>query len=287
MEKIIVLGSSGLIGHIVYTYLKKKNKYLVYGLSKKNKIDDSIFLIDALKFKAVEKFIKDIKPDIVINCIGLLINDCNKNIHQAIKLNAEFPHFLDSISCQYNFKLIHISTDCVFSGKKGDSYCEKDEKDGIGVYSKTKSLGEVINNKSLTLRTSVVGPEISSREEELFNWFMSRKDDIKGFTNVYWSGVSTIQLAKSVEWAIEKNIKGLYHITNGKKISKNDLLNIFKKYSKKEIIIYPTLSDFSDKSFIDSRKQINFKIPSYESMVKEIFVHIKNNFDLYSHYNIS
>ena len=119
-----------------------------------------------------------------------------------------------------NAKLIHNSTDCVFSGEKGTSYIETDEKDGNGVYAKTKGIGEVISDKHLTIRTSVVGPELKSDGEELFHWFMTQSGTISGYTRAIWSGVTTLELAKAVLWSIENKITGLYHITNNDSICK-------------------------------------------------------------------
>ena len=255
-------------------------------LSGSRKFDTQTTIIDVQDFDKIKTYIEKIKPDFIINCIGILINESKKNIKKSIYLNALFPHLLDDLSFKLNFKLIHISTDCVYSGKKGESYIETDQKDGLGNYSITKGLGEIINDKNLTLRTSVIGPELKPNGEELFNWFMLQEKPINGYTNVFWSGISTLELAKAVLWAIENNITGLYNLTNGKKISKNDLLLIINKYSSKKLIINPVETLSSDKSFHDTRKEINYDIPSYNIMVKKIIQHITVNSVLYPHYKI-
>ena len=175
---------------------------------------------------------------------------------------------------------------CVFSGEKGISYIETDEKDGNGVYAKTKGIGEVISDKHLTLRTSVVGPELKSDGEELFHWFMTQSGNISGYTRAIWSGVSTLELAKAVLWSIENKITGPYHITNNDSICKYDLLKLFKKYTGKEINILPIDGKGVDKSFIDTRKLIDYKIPSYEQMVVEMTNLIRSNKVLYSQYTV-
>jgi dTDP-4-dehydrorhamnose reductase len=185
-----------------------------------------------------------------------------------------------------NAKLIHISTDCVFSGDTKEPYVETDEKDGRGVYAKTKGLGEVINDKHLTLRTSVVGPELKSDGEELFHWFMNQSDSISGFTKAIWSGVTTIELAKAVKWAIDNNIIGLYHVTNNSSISKYELLKLFQKYVKKDIDINPVDGKNVDKSFIDTRLLMDYETPSYEQMVSDMIDLIANNRSLYSQYKV-
>ena len=286
-KKIIVLGSSGMIGHMIYHFLKKTNKFLLFNLAGSRKINNKTTIIDVQDFEKIKIYIDEIKPDYIINCIGILINESKKNLKKAIYLNALFPHLLDDLSFKLNYKLIHISTDCVYSGNKEEPYTEFDEKDGLGNYSKTKGLGEIINDKNLTLRTSVVGPELKIDGEELFNWFMLQNEIINGFTNVFWSGISSLELAKAVLWGIENDIKGLYNLTNGIRISKNDLLMIMNKYSKKKIKINPIESVFSDKSFLDTRKEINYNFPSYELMIKELFTHIRNNTFLYPHYKLN
>ena len=202
--------------------MSSSKKFNVFGLSKSKIYGKKHTLIDASNFDNIEKYIQKLKPKIIINCIGLLINQSNENLRKAIKINTLFPHFLDRLSFKYCYKLIHISTDCVFSGNKGDSYFENDFKDGIGNYSITKGLGEVINDRNLTLRTSVVGPELTNRNEELFNWFMSQTNDIDGFTNVYWSGVSTSELAKNASTLLIKCFSPSFNVSKSLKSSFND-----------------------------------------------------------------
>ena len=286
MKKVLILGSSGMIGHMIYHFVKQTNKYDVFDLAGSRKIGAKTIIIDAQDFDKIKIYIEKIKPDFIINCIGILISESQRNIKKSIYLNALFPHLLNDLSFKLNFKLIHISTDCVFSGKKNECYTEFDEKDGLGNYSRTKGLGEIINNKNLTLRTSVIGPELKSHGEELFNWFMLQEKPINGYTNAFWSGISTLELAKAVLWAIENNITGLYNLTNGKKISKYELLLIINKFSSKKLTINPFDTLFSDKSFCDTRKEINYEIPSYEIMVQKIIKNIIDNSILYPHYKI-
>jgi dTDP-4-dehydrorhamnose reductase len=283
-KKIIVLGASGMIGHIIYSYLKKFEEYEVSALAGSRKYDEFTTVLDVRNINLIELYIKNKKPDIVINCIGLLIEESNLKIKDSIYLNAYFPHYLKAMGLINNFKLIHISTDCVFSGKKNQPYVEDDTKDGETVYAKTKGLGEIIDDKNLTLRTSVIGPELKSDGKELFNWFMNQETEIFGYTNAYWSGISSLELGYAVKWSIQNEITGLYNLTNGKRISKYDLLKLFNKYSQKSIKINPTKTKSSDKSFIDTRKIIDYQIPCYELMVKNLVDYIKQNKSHYPHY---
>jgi len=273
-----------MIGHQVFNYLKVNSVFELYNVSFRKKLQDDSFLLDARSEDTLVKYIESISPNYIINCVGVLINGSNRDPENAIFLNSYLPHRLSRLTDVINAKLIHISTDCVFSGEKGTSYIETDEKDGNDIYAKTKGIGEVISDKHLTLRTSVVGPELKSDGEELFHWFMTQSGSISGYTRAIWSGVTTLELAKAVLWSIENKITGLYHITNNDSICKYDLLKLFKKYTGKEINILPIDGKGVDKSFIDTRKLIDYKIPSYEQMVIEMTNLIRSNKVLYSQY---
>lgn len=282
--KVLVLGSTGLIGHQVYNFLVQNSVYEVLNISYRKKLNEESFLCDVRNEKEFLKTLENMKPDIIVNCIGILIEGAEQDPENAIFVNAYMPQRLMRFCNENNMKLIHISTDCVFSGKKSEPYIETDEKDGQGIYAKTKGLGEIINEKHLTLRTSVVGPELKSNGEELFHWFMMQEGTIKGFKKAIWSGVTTLELAKAVQWAIENNITGLYHITNNQTINKFELLSLFKKYTKKDIEIIGIDGRETNKSFIDTRREINYKVPEYEVMIKDMVELIKNKPSMYKQY---
>ena len=285
-DKVLVLGSAGLIGHQVYNYLKDSDNYELHNISYRNKIQNDTILLNARDEKNFIDKITSIRPHYIINCIGILINGSDTDPENAIFLNSYMPHRLTRLADKINAKLIHISTDCVFSGDKKESYIETDEKDGRGVYAKSKGLGEIVNNKHLTLRTSVVGPELKTDGEELFHWFMNQQGDISGFTKAIWSGVTTIELAKAVKWSIDHHITGLYHVTNNSSISKYDLLELFQKYTKKDINIKSSSGKDIDKSFIDTRLLMDYEMPSYDQMISDMVSLIANNRPLYSQYKV-
>jgi len=284
VKKVLILGATGLIGHQVYFRLNANKNFLVSSFAHHRKISDDTVLLDARDEHFLENVIVETNPDIIVNCMGVLIAEANRDPENAIFLNAYIPHHLKSIANTLDAKLIHISTDCVFSGKKG-SYIENDIRDADDIYGRTKAIGEVTESPHVTLRTSVVGPEIKEGEE-LFHWFMSQEGSIEGFTKSYWSGVTTLELAKAVEWVIEKDIQGLYHITNGIPINKYELLMLFKQYTNKKIEIESVKGKVSDKSFLDTRKEIDYTIPSYEKMISEMILLMKNRRALYEQYTI-
>ncbi len=178
MEKILILGNKGMLGHVLYKILQEnllKKKYKVIGINRSvNNADENSFTLDVLNLNELEKFINKHQPKYIINCIGSLVQASNIYPSIAIQTNSLLPHFLNEISTKYNFKLIHISTDCVFDGSKG-MYVESDKKTENNYYGLTKSLGEIDNDKNLTIRTSIIGPEIKSKTTGLFEWINKQK----------------------------------------------------------------------------------------------------------------
>jgi len=285
-KKILILGSTGLIGHQVYNYLQDNGGYELHNISYRKKLNSESIIQDVRNEKKLVEIVAKIAPDYIINCVGVLIEGSDKNHENAIFLNSYFPHRLSRLADQVSSKLIHISTDCVFSGKKGNPYIETDIPDGESFYARTKALGEIINSHHLTLRTSVVGPELKIDGEELFHWFMNQSDDILGFTNALWSGVSSLELAKAVHWSINEDITGLYHITNNTYISKYEILKLFKKHTRKHIKITPVDRNNLNKSFKDTRMIIDYDIPSYDQMIFDMVREVEKQKSIYPHYKI-
>ena len=277
MKKILVIGKTGMLGHVVFKYFESKD-YIVAGTSRKEKDN---FYFDVLdNYKAIENIISEFQPNVIINCIGILNKDAETNPAKAILINSFFPHYLDNLSKTYNYKLVHISTDCVFSGKQGN-YNENSVKDAYSIYGQSKALGEVVNDRNVTLRTSIIGPDMNSKGIGLFHWFMNQTGEIKGYDKVIWTGVTTLELSKQIEVAINNDLTGLYHVINSEKIDKYSLLSLIKKVFNKNINIIPDSSVVSDKSLVITRNDFKFNVPSYEVMIKEMKEWILENKDLY------
>ena len=216
----------------------------------------------------------------------MLNKTAEDNPELAVWFNSYFPQLLASYRKKYNFKLVHISTDCVFSGKEG-GYKEDSFKNGIGFYAQSKALGEVINTKDLTFRTSIIGPELNENGIGLFHWFMSQNDEVFGYSEAYWSGVTTIELAKGIHEAIKQDLTGLYHFVNSTKISKFDLINEFNANFRDGGINIISKSDYKvDKSLINTRDDFNYTINSYKIMIKEMKNWILDYKNIYKHYSI-
>lgn len=268
VKKILVIGIKGMAGHVIYNYLTQKENYEVYGIARNITENDKEFSLDVSDSITLKQIITDRSFDFVINCIGILNKDAEDNPSKAIWFNSYFPHFLEEITKDTRSKVLHISTDCVFNGKKGQ-YKEDDFKDGEGFYAQSKALGEIINNKDLTIRTSIIGPELNKNGIGLFHWFMNQSGEISGYTSAIWSGVTTFELAKAIEYVIENPIKGLVHLTNGISINKYDLLTIFKEvWAKNQITVNPYNGKVVDKSLVKSEK-LDYIVPGYKKMLEE------------------
>ncbi|MPM03116.1 hypothetical protein SDC9_49376 [bioreactor metagenome] len=275
-KKILLLGATGMAGHVAYHYLKETNKYEIVDVVFRNKLTADSIVLDVTDKHATEELIKTVNPDIILNCIGILIKGSRQHPDNAIYINAYFPHLLERLSSEIDAKLIHISTDCVFSGKKGN-YTEYDFKDADDVYGRSKALGEVENDRDLTIRTSIIGPELKQNGEGLFHWFMHQEGKVNGFTDAIWGGVTTLELAKAIDKAIDNNLTGLVHLSNGTGINKYDLLNLFKSiWIRNNIDINPFEGHAVDKSLQSSTK-FNMNVPSYSAMLDEM----KNWMDKY------
>lgn len=285
MEKILILGSSGMLGHLVYFRLKSEQNFVVQDISFKKKLDENTIICDVTDFTKLSGIIKEVSPDYIINCIGILIKGSHENPKNSILINSYFPHWLVSEAEAIGAKIIHISTDCVFSGSKG-KYSESDFRDADDVYGRGKALGEIISQNHLTIRTSIIGPELKTNGEGLFHWFMMQNGTVNGYVSAYWGGVTTVELSKTIIKAINQNILGLINVTNGSSISKYDLLSSINQTFKRNIQINAFEGKNIDKSLISIRSDFDSSIPSYISMIQEMKEWMENHHYLYSHYNL-
>jgi len=277
--KIAVLGAGGMAGHVIYQHLMESGYNCVPYYHNKRKHG---FKFDAEDAQQIYDLVYKYDYAYIINCIGVLIKESEENPEKAILVNALFPKILERYARTTGIKIIHISTDCVFSGAKG-SYEEDSAKDGLDTYAKTKALGEINNSKDLTIRTSIIGPELKNNGTGLFDWFMKQKASAKGFADHFWTGVTTLELAKAVEYFLKNSIAGLVHLTNSTKISKYELLNLINEYRPgSRIRIEKTVTGQPiDKSLICTRKDFDYRVPDYQKMIIELFEYIEKHMQLY------
>jgi dTDP-4-dehydrorhamnose reductase len=282
--KILVLGATGMAGHVISIYLNEQG-HDVTTLSRRDfPYCENIIADVTTDLSVITEIINNGNYNAVINCIGILNQYAEENKHQAVFLNSYLPHYLSFITRGSKTKVIQMSTDCVFSGKTGN-YSESSLRDGETFYDRSKALGELENEKDLTFRNSIIGPDINKNGIGLFNWFMKQDGEINGFTKAIWTGVTTITLAKAMEKALYENLTGLYNLVNNQTISKFDLLSSFNKHMKDNTInILPSESVKVDKSLFNNRNDFSFVVPSYEQMIIEMKEWILDHKKLYTHY---
>lgn len=281
--KILVLGATGMAGHTISLYLHEQGFDVTTFSRRPFKYCKNINGDVTNKDFVISMLLKG-NYDVVINCIGILNQACDKEPSKAVYLNSYLPHLIADTLRNSNTKLIHMSTDCVFSGKTGP-YNENSFRDGQTFYDRTKALGEIEDNKNLTFRNSIIGPDMKEDGIGLFNWFMKQNGTINGYTKAIWTGVTTLTLAKAIERAIIEDLTGLYHLVNNESISKFDLLGLFNKHMRNgEVTILPCDKVKVDKSLINTRKDFSFLVPSYEEMIIDMKEWIYNHKQLYPHY---
>lgn len=278
-----------MAGHTISLYLQEQG-HEVYGFDLLESKLIKSFAGNAFETETIARVIKEGKYDTVINCIGVLNQFAENNHALAAFLNSYFPHFLAKTTEGTGTQVIHMTTDCVFSGKKG-SYTEHDLRDGETFYDRSKALGELEDDKNLSLRNSIVGADINPKGIGLLNWFMNNTHGehpvVNGYTKAMWTGQCTYQLAKTMEVAARERAHGLVNAVPDTNISKYELLKLFNKYLRGgRVQVNPVDGVNADKSLKRTNWDFNYLIPDYEQMVAEMAEWIFRHKELYPHYNL-
>ena len=283
--KFFVLGCNGMAGHMISLYLSESGHDVV-GFDKTEPVYVKGFSGDARNIDLLSSTIRDGKFDSVINCIGILNQFAENNKGLAVFLNSYLPHVLADVTDGTDTQVIHMSTDCVFSGKRG-GYTESDFCDGTTFYDRSKALGELCDGKNITLRNSIVGPDINENGIGLLNWFMKQSGEVNGFMGALWTGQTTLQLAKTMEAAAKEKAHGLYNTVPNCSISKYELLKLFNKYFRNDSIRINAIEGINaDKSLKRTNFEFDYLIPDYETMVAELAEWVRNHKKMYPHYLI-
>jgi len=277
--KTLILGSSGILSKTLQLYLDKKNiDFLTISREKNNHRNNNLKNIS--NFKNLEQLIFKIRPTHIINCIGVTkFNNTYKNKKLTVLLNTKMPIYLAKL-CKINkIYLLHISTDCVFSGKKGN-YSDNSYKDTKDLYGLSKNKGEVKNKFTATIRTSFIGPELNTKKS-LLNWFLNEKKFVRGYSKAFFSGITSLELCKIIyNYFIKKNILQNKIINIGsRRISKFTLLTKIRKIFKKDINIVRYQNFIIDRS-LDSkkfRKLTSYKVVKWDKMLLELKKFMINN----------
>jgi len=282
--RVLILGGSGMLGHRLWMNLRKEHEVWVtvrqtaspFPARPEFPFNYIRTDVDASNFDQVTRALASIQPDLVINCIGLIkqMGHLARDPIMSISLNALLPHRISLICRAAKIRMIHISTDCVFSGKKGN-YLESDQSDAEDLYGRSKFLGEVAYPPhSLTLRTSIIGRELKTRLG-LIEWFLSQKDGdtIRGYKRAIFTGFTTDELSRIILNHVipHPELTGLYHVSSDP-INKYDLLKITNQAFGRKINILPDEDFFMDRSLNSThfRQATGYQPPSWPEMIREM-----------------
>lgn len=282
--RILVLGASGMLGNAVLKVCSEKAEHQAFGTVRAASsrrffepgiADKLITGIDVLDQDSLTNAFIQARPDVVINCVGLVKQlEAADDPLQAVPINTLLPHRLAKLCEVADARLVHISTDCVFSGEKG-GYLESDPSDAEDLYGKTKFLGEVAYPNSITLRTSIIGHELQNAHS-LIDWFLAQNGACRGYTNAIFSGVPTVVLAHIIRDVVlpRPELSGLYHVA-AQPINKYDLLKLVAKVYGKEIEITPDDKLRIDRSLNGARfsEAFGYSTPEWEEMIKLMFTY--------------
>lgn len=279
-QKVLIVGATGMLGHKLWMAFQKRfdtfvtirgsyQKYKPLNIFEEKR---TIGNVDVENRERLLEVFETIHPNVVINCVGIIkqLPQAKKEI-LSIKINALFPHELTTLADHFGAKVIHMSTDCVFSGKKGD-YSEEDFADAADLYGRTKFLGEINREPHLTIRSSIIGRDFFHRLG-LLEWFLRRssKEKVKGFTKAIYTGFTTGAMSDIISWIVEKHpsLSGLYQIAS-QPIDKYSLLKMLQKAFNLDIDLTPFEDFHCDRSLNGSHfhQQTGWISPSWEEMIQ-------------------
>jgi len=279
--RILIFGGTGMLGHKLYQVLGSQHRVHTtirgaftgveaFGIFDRDHVIENI---DAEDLSGVRRAIDTVRPDIVINAVGIIKQlSSDQNIVQTLQINAIFPHRLAELSLDFGFKLITISTDCVFDGKKGN-YTESDVSDAIDLYGRSKSLGEVKDGKALTIRTSIIGRELAG-SHSIVEWFLGHRGrSVKGFTKAIYTGFPAELFCSIVSDIIDVHaeLSGVYHISSDP-ISKYELLRLLNAHFQADVEIVPSDDVIVDRSLNSARfrQATDFVPESWDEMIRKM-----------------
>lgn len=273
--RVLVLGCDGVVGHAVALYFKEAGHAVLDGY------DDAIK--DAPRLRHL---IDEQQPDAIINCTAIVNQAAEEDKAGAAYLNAYLPHLLESITAGTKTVVVHRSTDCIFSGARGQ-YTLEDTPDAKSFYARTKAVGELVNGKDITIRVSLIGPAQDENDVSLLNWFLNQKGEVKGFANAIWTGLTTLEYAKTIESLLQQEAHGLFQAAPAESISKYDLICLFEKYFPGGRSIIKVDNNRVDKSLVSYWGEYDIRIKDYEQQVAEMKQWIEKHPALYPKYYYS
>jgi dTDP-4-dehydrorhamnose reductase len=283
--RILILGGDGMLGHQLFKTLSARHDarvtlrqgLLAYKEFNLFSAENAYERVEVGSLDRLIDVLGEFRPEAVVNAVGIVKQrSAAKEDIPSLEINSLFPHRLGGLCKAAGMRLVHMSTDCVFSGRKG-KYRENDSSDAEDLYGRTKYLGEVDDSHCMTLRTSIIGEELS-RRQGLLEWFLAQRGSVQGFRNAIFSGFTTLELSRIIERILTEYPEkgGLYHVSSDP-ISKFDLLTLIKQEMGLGIEIIPTEEPRVDRS-LDSarfRREFNYTPPTWEGMIRELHMNLK------------
>ncbi|PBB40620.1 NAD(P)-dependent oxidoreductase [Mesorhizobium sp. WSM3866] len=278
-QRLLVLGASGMLGNAVFRFFSGSPDYVVFGSTRTSSHhrlfpDETrgnlVNLADAENHDALTALFSEVRPDVVVNCIGLVKQLASANDPlAAIPINSMFPHRVARLCKIAGARLVHISTDCVFDGADGN-YTESSRPNAYDLYGRSKLLGEVDYDNAVTLRTSIIGRELNSAHS-LIDWFLTQEGSVRGFTRAIFSGLPTLELSRVIRDFVlpHPELRGLYHVS-AEAISKHDLLKLVAETYGKRIRIERDDSLSIDRSLNSSRfrQATGYDSPAWPALIR-------------------
>lgn len=280
--RILIIGCNGMIGHTVALYFKEHH-HDVFGY---DNIDGSFVEQTTGNLHdedCLHNCINSFNPDAVINCTAIVNQAAEEDRADALFVNAYLPHLLEKWTANSNAVVVHRSTDCIFSGDRGQ-YTLEDIPDAKSFYARTKAIGELLNDKDITIRVSLIGPALTASDSSLLNWFLQQKGDVRGFANAIWTGLTTLEYAKTIGCLLAHKAHGLFQAAPPTSISKYNLLKLFKKYFSGCINIIKVDNARVDKSLVPSWGGYDICIGDYEAQIIEMKKWIQAHSSIYPEY---
>jgi dTDP-4-dehydrorhamnose reductase len=274
--KALVLGGSGMLGHtLARVFAERFDTYATVREGRSGLTlppERLVTGVAAESFDSVERAFAEVKPDVVVNCIGIVKQlDAAHDPVPSISVNALFPHRLAELARAADTRMIHVSTDCVFSGRRG-AYTEDDEPDPVDLYGRTKLLGEVAGEGAVTVRTSIVGHELGTTQG-LLEWFLAQRGPVRGYARAIFSGLTTAALAELLAEVVAEHValSGVWHVAS-EPISKLDLLRRFAETFDHDVAIEPDDRLVIDRSLDGTRfvAATGIATPSWDEMLAQL-----------------
>lgn len=267
--KLFVLGNKGVVGHVIALYF--------------NEVGHDVVCSDDTAEASIKNLITENSFDAIINCTAIVNQAAEEDKACATYLNSYLPHLLEQLTVGTKTVVVHRSTDCIFSGVKGQ-YTLEDWPDAKGFYARTKAVGELNNDKDITIRVSLIGPAQNEADGSLLNWYLNQEGEVKGFANAIWTGLTTLEYAKTIESLLNQKAHGVFQAAPDASISKYELIKIFEKYFPGERTIIKVENNRVDKSLVPYWGNYDIQIKGYEEQISEMKEWIEKHPDLYPAY---